>query len=72
MDEATKTSKLDQLTVRERKAAALDARVKQEITSQHADMLSDMARLKALRLARDAKAAIITTVKQKARGAGRG
>ena len=40
--------------IRDLKAAALDALVKQELASRHASQASKMIRLKALRLARDA------------------
>jgi len=41
-------------SLRELKAAALDALVKQELASRHASQASKMTGLKALRLARDA------------------
>jgi hypothetical protein len=49
-----KTQKIAGSSVRELKAAALDALVKQELASKHASQASKMTRLKALRLARDA------------------
>jgi hypothetical protein len=42
------------LSVRESKAAALDALVKQELTNRQDSEASKITRLKALRLARDA------------------
>jgi hypothetical protein len=49
-----KAQKIAGPSVRELKAAALDALVKQEIATKHASQASKMIRLKALRLARDA------------------
>jgi hypothetical protein len=49
-----KAQKIAGPSVRELKAAALDALVKQELASRHASQASKMAGLKALRLARDA------------------
>ena len=50
----TKVQKAAGASVRELKAAALDALVKQELASRHASQASKMTRLKALRLARGA------------------
>jgi hypothetical protein len=47
------------MTVRESKAAALDARVKQELAKSRAADAAKTARLRALRLARDAEQAQI-------------
>ena len=49
-----KAQKVAGPSVRELKAAALDALVKRELASRRASQASKMARLKALRLARDA------------------
>jgi hypothetical protein len=49
-----KAQKIAGPSVRELKAAALDALVKQELATNHASQASKMTRLKALRLARDA------------------
>lgn len=49
-----KTLKNAGLSVRESKAAALDALVKQELTNRQDSEASKITRLKALRLARDA------------------
>ena len=48
-----KAQKIAGPSVRELKAAALDALVKQELASSHASQASKMTRLKALRLAGD-------------------
>jgi hypothetical protein len=50
----TKAQRIAGQSVRESKAAALDALVKQELASRHASLVSNMTRLKELRLARDA------------------
>jgi len=60
-----KGQKLAALSVRDQKAAMLDALVKQELANRRASQTSKMTRLKALRLARDAVAPVDTVPKAK-------
>jgi len=53
-DKMTKAKRLAGANFRDFKAAALDSLVKQEQASRHASLAAKTARLKALRLARDA------------------
>jgi hypothetical protein len=70
----TKPQKVGVASVRELKAAALDALVKQELAKRHAEDSAKTARLKALRLARDAEERPAITLKDERRlpQAGRG
>ena len=63
----TKPQQAGGASVRELKAAALDALVKQELARKRASDAAKTARLKALRLARDAAEKVETTPKRVAR-----
>ena len=65
----TKAQKVAGASVRELKAAALDALVKQELTRKQNLQSSKMTRLKALRMARDAaEPEVAPKVKRAAKG----
>jgi len=63
----TKPQQAGGASVRELKAAALDALVKQELARKRASDAAKTARLKALRLARDAAEKVEPTPKRVAR-----
>jgi hypothetical protein len=64
-DDVIKPQKTAGANVREQKAAALDAQVKQDLASQRSLQSSKMTRLKALRLAKSADEPVDETAKPK-------